>query len=147
MSNKRVSEMTDDEIRALVAPACEGHETYHGPYTRPGRSYCVGPCTAIDMNARYADAEQCECGALIEEIAIDACLGRSVTAWVHVKRTQIAYDHAAVPSSLEGALTGKVRMVEALADRYALDGGDVRKRDVAHSIRTLLAGLEKQCRP
>jgi hypothetical protein len=36
-------------------------------------------------------------------------------------------------------LAGKVRMVAALADRYALDGGDARKRNVADSIRTLLA--------
>lgn len=93
MSNKRVSEMTDDEIRALVTPRCQGHETYHGPYTRPGRSYCVGPCTAVAMNARYADAKTCECGALIEDI--DS--GDGYRYWVHVKRMRIAYDHAAVP--------------------------------------------------
>lgn len=25
---------------------CEGHQTDNGPHLRPGRSYCVGSCTA-----------------------------------------------------------------------------------------------------
>jgi hypothetical protein len=47
-------------------------------------------------------------------------------------------DDEDVPSK-ETVLAGKIRMIQALADRYALDGGDVDKRDVADSIRTLLA--------
>ena len=46
-----------------------------------------------DMATRYADAEQCECGALIEEIDLGGA-----TYWAHVKRMRIEYDHAAVPA-------------------------------------------------
>ncbi len=49
-----------------------------------------------DVNARYADAKTCECGALVE------CLdGGGYSYWVHVKRMRIEYDHAAVPKREE----------------------------------------------
>ena len=72
MSTKRVSEMTDAEIRAMVA-------------------------AVSDTAARHADARTCECGALIEEID----LGNSVTYWAHVKRMRMEYDHSAVPAKEE----------------------------------------------
>jgi hypothetical protein len=88
-----------------------------------------------DLNERYAGAETCECGALIEEI--DS--GNGFTYWAHVKRMRLPYDHAAVPATKEGALIGKIRKIEALADRYASAGMSVRTRNVADTIRTLLA--------
>lgn len=71
MSTKRVSEMTDTEILAMMAPG--------------------------DVAARYVDAGTCECGGLIEEID----LGNGVTYWAHVKRMRIEYDHSAVPAKAE----------------------------------------------
>jgi hypothetical protein len=48
-------------------------------------------------------------------------------------------DDAEDAPSIESVLAGKVRMIEALAERYARDGGDIGKRDVAATLRTLLA--------
>lgn len=51
----------------------------------------------VDMNARYGAAKVCECGALVE------CLdGAGYSYWLHVKRTRIDYDHAAVPQRPDG---------------------------------------------
>lgn len=70
--------------------------------------------TVSEMAARYVDAEQCECGALIEEIDN----GDGFSYWAHVKRMRIAYDHAAVPCRV-GVRTVLVSIDSDEWDTYA----------------------------
>jgi hypothetical protein len=50
-----------------------------------------------NIDALYAGAKRCQCGALIEEIAV-----AEYRFWAHVKRRRIDFDHAAVPQLPNG---------------------------------------------